>query len=110
MRPSQKADGTEVYEYMLLYTDDALAIVPSGEKMLREVGKSSVGPPDIYLGGKMRAVELENGSRAWSFGSSQYVQAAVKNVESYLHKIGESFPTKVDTNTHDISPRTRRYP
>ena len=56
-----------------------------------------MGPPNIYLGGKLRAVELENGSRAWAFGSSQYVQAAVKNVESYLSKIGESLPTRADT-------------
>ena len=31
-------------------------------------------------------MELENGVKAWAFGSSQYVQAAVKNVEEYLSK------------------------
>ena len=34
MRPSKKPDGTQVYEYILLYTDDALAIGPRGEQML----------------------------------------------------------------------------
>ena len=60
MRPSKKEDGTEVYEYILLYTDDALAIGPNSERMLQEIGRffqlkeSSVGPPNIYLGGKLR--------------------------------------------------------
>jgi len=35
--------------------------------------------------------------RAWAFGSSQYVQAAVNNVESYLAKQGKRLPTKADS-------------
>ena len=31
-----------------------------------------------------RRVQLENGVEAWAFGSSQYVQDAVKNVEEYV--------------------------
>jgi hypothetical protein len=33
------------------------------------------------LGGKLQEVILENGVMAWAFGSCQYVQSAVKNVE-----------------------------
>ena len=62
-----------------------------GEKMLREyigkyfkLKKKSIGPPDVYLCGMMRRVNLENGSKAWSFRSSWYVVEAVKNVEAYL--------------------------
>ena len=36
MRPSVKADGTTYYTYGLLYTDDALVISKSPEKVLRE--------------------------------------------------------------------------
>ena len=43
----------------------------------------SVGPPKIYLGGHMRKITLANGSKAWVFILSQYVQAAVQNVEEY---------------------------
>ena len=32
----------------------------------------------------MRRFKIENGSKAWSFSSSQYVVEAVKNVEAYL--------------------------
>ena len=32
----------------------------------------------------MRKVQLDNGVDCWAFSSSQYVQAAVKNVEEHL--------------------------
>ena len=95
MRPSTKSDGTAIWEYVLLYVDDALVVSDNAERILRnELGKyfelkeASIGPPDIYLGGKMRIVTMENGAKAWSFGSSQYVQSAVKNVEKYLNDRG----------------------
>ena len=93
MRPAIKSDGSTCYEYVLLYTDDALVISENAESILRnEIGRyfilkeESVGPPKIYLGGRVRKVTLENGVEAWTFSSSQYVQAAVKNVETYLNQ------------------------
>ena len=107
MRPAEKSDGTTYYEYVLLYVDDALAIGENAEKILREeIGRyfelkeESVGPPSLYLGGRVRKVVLENGAEAWAFSSSQYVQAAVKNVEDYLAKDENkrwSLPSKADT-------------
>jgi hypothetical protein len=35
----------------------------------------------------VRKVQLDNGVKCWSFSSSQYVQAAVKNVEDYLERL-----------------------
>ena len=62
-----------------------------GENMLREdIGKyfkikeKFIGPPEFYVGEKMRRVKLENGSKAWAFRSSQYVVEALNNVEAYL--------------------------
>ena len=58
----------------------------------REIGKffvlkdEYIGPPSMNLGGKLRQVELLNGVMAWAFGSSQYVQSAVKNVYEHLVK------------------------
>jgi hypothetical protein len=93
MRPATHSNGTEYYEYILLYTDDALVISENAEKVLRnELGRyfqlkeESIGAPKIYLGGHVRKVQLENGVECWAFGSSQYVRAAVKNVETYLAK------------------------
>ena len=73
MRECTKDDGSDCWEYFLLYTDDCLVISPKGrgEKILREeihpkfeLKEESIGPPDIYLGGKMREVTLENGTKA----------------------------------------------
>ena len=104
MRPAKHTDGSECYEYILLYVDDALAVGVNAEKMLRreigqyfEMKEESIGPPKIYLGGRMREVVLENGVKAWGISSSQYVQSAVKNVESYLETIGQKLPGKADT-------------
>ena len=54
--------------------------------------EESIGPPGIYLGGKMSKVTLLNGVEAWSFSSSQYIHAAVNNVEAYLEEKGIKLP------------------
>ena len=100
MREGIKDDGSQRWEYVLLYVGDCLYISANTEYVLRnEIGKcfklkeASIGPPDIYLGGKMRQVELNNDAKAWSFSSSQYVQSAVKNVEACLREKPCKFPT-----------------
>ena len=101
MREGKKDDGSAYWEYVLLYVDDALCISNNAENVLRnEIGKyfvmkpGSIGPPKIYLGNKVSKVTLDNGVDAWSFSSSQYVQNAVANVETYLRKLGKSLPRK----------------
>jgi hypothetical protein len=98
-RPSINSKGIEYYEYVLLYTDDILAIGENPERFIREeldkcfvVKPKSIGKPTQYLGNKVSEVDLDNGRKAWSFSSSQYTQNAVKNVETYLKKRGESLP------------------
>jgi hypothetical protein len=107
MRAAIQSDGSECYEYILLYTDDALVVSGCPEKLLREelgrffiLKEESIGPPKIYLGGSVRKVTLENGVECWAFSSSQYVQAAVKNVEEYLNQRGDDkykIPRNADT-------------
>ena len=83
-------------EYILLYTDDTLVVSHQAEKTLREgVGKyfelkeESIGPPDIYLGGHCREVELDNGVKCWAFGSSQYCRSACSNVRKYVEGLND---------------------
>ena len=106
MRPAKKDDGSEYYECILLYTDAVLCISENGEHVLRnEIGKyfelkeSSIGEPEFYLGGRLCKVTLENGVKAWAFGSSKYIQAVVSNVEKYLEKKGMKLPNKANTPT-----------
>ena len=83
-------DGTEYYEYILLYVDDCLVVSHRARDILTELNgfftlkKSSIGPPKIYLGSTISQVTLPNGVKAWASSSSQYVKEAVKNVEEYL--------------------------
>jgi hypothetical protein len=124
MRPAIKSDGSLYYEYVLLYTDDALVISENGEKVLcHELGKyfdlkeESIGEPNLYLGGHLRKVELPDGRKAWGFSSSQYVQRAVKNVEEYIGKRDWTLPranTPITTVyrpeldvTHELNPPDR---
>ena len=63
----------------------------------------SIGAPTQYLGDKVSQVTMESGTKCWSFSSSQYVQAAVKNVEDYLSKTDDKLPTR------NRSPWTSNY-
>ena len=100
MQEAVTAEGAEYWEYILLYTDDVLVISDTGEKTLRygigkyfQLKEESIGEPKIYLGGHMWKVTLENSQDAWAFGSSQYRQAAVANVETFLAESGAKLPS-----------------
>jgi hypothetical protein len=61
MRPALKGDGSEYYEYVLIYTDDVLVVSTDGERILGdgigryfELKEELIGPPTIYLGGHLR--------------------------------------------------------
>ena len=93
MKPQVRAeDGFEYYAYMLLYVDDALCISHDSMTLLRELDyyfkmkPGSMGDPDIYLGTKLRLIDLPNSVRAWGMSPSKYVQESVKNVEQQLDK------------------------
>ena len=96
LRPGTRHDGTTYWQYVLLYTDDILAIMEQPEKFIREelgtrftLKEKSIGPPTQYLGNKVSQVTMENGVSCWSLSSSQYIQNAIKNVDIYLQKAGE---------------------
>ena len=80
MRKAKRTDNTDHWEYVLLYVDDFLAILVDPESIVREeirkyflMKEASIGEPEVYLGGKVRKVELETRKLCWAFRSSQYV-------------------------------------
>ena len=101
MRKARRDDGTEYYEYLLLYTDDCLCVSEHAEMALREIDKyfdlkeSSIGPPKIYLGGKVSKVTLPNGIWAYSFSSCQYVKEAVNGEPKRYEATAESKLTHI---------------
>ena len=94
MRETKSFDRVTCWEYLLLYTDDTLSIGPSSMENLMELNKyfkpkeHSIGPPKLYLRGKISKVIMDYGVWAYAFSSSQYVQEAVANVEKYLKERG----------------------
>ena len=101
LRPGTKPDGTEYWQYVLLYVDDIIAIMETPEKFIRDelgacftIKENSIGKPSQYLGNKVSEVTMENGTTCWSFSSSQYVQNAVRNVEDYLKKNDDKLPSR----------------
>ncbi len=110
-RPAVRSDGQAIYEYVLLYTDDTLVVSENGGDVIRnEIGKyfdfkpESIGPPKIYLGGRVSKVGLPNGVQTWAFSASQYVQEAVKKVEDILKDKGMKLTTRANT---PLSPSYR---
>ena len=88
---SIKDEGTDYYQYVLIYTNDILVIMQNPKDFIRhELGKiffvkpNSIRPPTQYLGNKVSYVTLENGRSAWSFSSLKYVQEPVKDVINTL--------------------------
>ena len=125
MRPAQKGDSSLYYDYVLLYMDDALVVSDNAESILRkEIGRyfelkeASIGPPKMYLGAGIRKVKLDNGLDAWAASSSQYIQAAVRNVEEYIEKSHDKWwkiPTRLrllcgqHTNPNWMSQRSYHH-
>jgi hypothetical protein len=119
MRPTKRSDGSDYYECILLYTDDALVVNENAEQILRkELGRyftlkeESIRPPKVYLGGHVRKVKLDNGVECWAFISSQYIQAAVNNVEEYLSKrddVNWTLPVRAETPIQTSYPINAAY-
>jgi hypothetical protein len=95
--------GAEFYEYVLIYTDDILAIRKDTSAILSRLNKfvtlkeGSVGPPDQYLGPKIRSSIGVDSKELWTQSSSEYVQEAVKNVERWLDERNVKLPSWSDT-------------
>ncbi len=91
----KRTTGEEYYKYVLLYVNEMLVISENAESVLRkEIEQHS---PLAFQGGTLREVTLENGVKAWAFGSCQYVQSAVCNIEDRHAKAGEKLPYKAPT-------------
>jgi hypothetical protein len=94
--------GTEFWEYVLIYTDDILAMGKDPMAILNRLNKyftlkeDSVGEPNIYLGAKIRSVVGPDGTRMWTQSSSHYIQEAVKNVEMFLDGRAMQLPGRAD--------------
>ena len=103
-RPAQKADGTKIYEYVLVYTDDILCVSMHADAILQHLNlhfllkPDSIGKPTRYLGASIKefTIQDENGEtcQTWAMGSEQYVKEAIRNVKQWLEKRGLALKTR----------------
>jgi Reverse transcriptase (RNA-dependent DNA polymerase) len=117
-RPAEKpVTKEEYYEYLLVYTDDILAISMNPKEILTRLNRfflfkpDSIHPPDDYLGTKIKKTVLPNGIEAWGQSSSHYVQRAVETLEKWMelnqYKLVRKAPTPMATDYRpelDVSP------
>ena len=80
------------YSYIVIYVDDILCIHDDPDSILTQIDKyfllkpDSVGELDVYLGAKLKLMQLENGVWAWGLSPSNYVQEAARNCKKYVEE------------------------
>lgn len=100
MRPAIKPDGSEYYEYLLMYVDDILCASDEPIKVMRQIQErfkfknDKIEDPDGYLGAKIAKRQLD-GKDIWTMTSSEYVAAAIKTVEESIKDTKWTIPKKV---------------
>jgi hypothetical protein len=100
MRAGFNDKGEDVWEYVLVYSDDFLVIAKDPGEIISEIDKrfkikdGSTGEPTQYLGAKISKYDLQDGSWAWAMSSDAYVKTALDNIGTYLKNKGERLKTK----------------
>eukprot|EP00956_Cyclotella_meneghiniana_P018312 scaffold30420_cov55-Cyclotella_meneghiniana.AAC.1 len=90
LREQTNKDGNRYYSYILCYVDDLLVVHHSPKRVMDKINShfplkpDSVGPPEMYLGAKLKLKRIEDSTSAWALSPAKYVQQAVKNVETFL--------------------------
>jgi len=100
LRPAVNAAGLEVYEYVLVYSDDLIMIGLNPGDIAAQIDQTyklkpeSVIKPTQYLGANIGQILLPDGNFSWYMSSEEYCKAATQNVEAWLQQRRERLPTK----------------
>ena len=90
LRAVCKPDGTEYFEYMLVYVDDILCISHATAPIMKDLAtwyqlkEGSIGSPTRYLGANIGTMENLDGKDCWAMSSDSYHQNAVKIVQEFM--------------------------
>ena len=102
MREQTKPDGERYYEYLLVYVDDLILASFNPRESMMQIGhytkfkKDQIEPPEFYLGARLAKKNL-NSNPVWTMTSTDYVKAAVSNVEEQLKKKNMKLPSRAAT-------------
>ena len=100
MRPATKADGLQVYEYVLVYSDDLIMIGIKPEEIAAQISQiykfknDKWEEPAQYLGANVGKMRMPNDLDCWFMGSEEYCKTAIQNIEAWLQKREQRLPTK----------------
>ena len=105
LRKAVKPDGTEYYEYLIVYVDDILCCSLDPKRTMDAIQETftikdgKVGPPETYLGAQIERYTLPNAPhvKAWAMSSDKYIREAVKEVERKLAEVDKQLKTNVTT-------------
>ena len=108
--------------------NDSLAISHDAKSVLDRmdnffmIKKGSIRDPNIYLGAKLRKVQLDNSVFVWGMSPAKYVHEAVINIEEHLNKEYEGrklpkratnlWPSKYVSETYttpELGPKQANY-
>jgi len=104
-RAAQRLDGTRYYEYILVYTDDILAISTDPRSILTYIDQhftlkpGSIAKPTQYLGTTISEFRLDDDPTKvrWALTAENYIKEAIRNVNNWLESRGRSLKTKTTT-------------
>jgi Reverse transcriptase (RNA-dependent DNA polymerase) len=96
MRKATRSDGSPYWEYVLVYTDDILAVSLKPQAILDGLSdhyvlkEGSVGPPTQYLGAQVSRFSHphEPEKEYWAMSSEKYGKEAIRNVRNWLEANG----------------------
>lgn len=94
LRRNEKEDKSSYYEYVLVYTDDILAMSCNPALILNSLDQhyvlkpGSIGKPTQYLGAQIGEFRIpdEPEKIRWSMSSEKYVKEAIRNVSNWLEE------------------------
>ena len=115
--PSGAPIGTRYYEYVLIHTDDIMAISKRPDSIMEAIGsvyklkedkqtKLRWDDPDMYLGTKIRKYrdpDDDSDNYCWSMSGDHYVKSVVDDIETKLAKQDRRL------NANQRSPFTTGY-
>ena len=125
LRPASKADGSQYYEYVLMYVDDILTISERAREIMIQIQESfkfkndKIEEPSSYLGAKLQK-KVINEQTCWSMTSQDYVKAAIDNVETTIKNTRWKLPSQAKTpmtsdyvpeldGSPELSPKDKTY-
>ena len=117
LRRQRKPDGSEYYEYLVVYVDDVLIVSHNTQAIVDAIAAHPYelkggDAPETYLGATIgRFIIPGSNESTWCMSSTQYLERAISTVESRMGKLPGGKPTTpLPTDYHpeiDSSPELK---